>query len=107
MIRRGGIYFANIEGIGRKRVLVVSWNAVNSGMWPIVARITSRSRVRNVPTFVELDEGEGNLPEASWVLCHELYTLPGEVLDDAPSGQLSIGRMIQVGAALKRALDLA
>ena len=106
LIRRGEIHFANFPGVGRKRVLIVSWNPVNAGMHPIVARVTSRRRVRNVPTSVELEAGEANLPETSWVLCHELAALPAAVIDDEPDGTLSFERMQQVDEALKRALDL-
>jgi mRNA-degrading endonuclease toxin of MazEF toxin-antitoxin module len=106
LIRRGCIYFANLPGVGRKRVLVVSWNAVNAGMWPVVVRVTSRWRERNIPTYVELEAGEANLPETSWALCHELFTIPANLFDDEPEGELSFGRMMQIGDALKRALDL-
>lgn len=76
-------------------------------MWPIVVRVTSRWRVRNVPTSVELDAGEASLPEVSWVLCHELHTLPATFLDEDAVGELSFARMLEVDAALKRALDLS
>lgn len=107
MRRRGSIYFAALPGVqDRKRVLVVSWDAVNAGMRPIVVRVTSRWRQRNVPTYVELDLGEANLPEASFVLCHDMTMLPEEVIDPDPIGSLSYGRMLQVDQALKRTLAL-
>lgn len=106
MIERGCIYFAELPNVGRKPVLVVSWNAVNAALEPVVARVTSRWRVRTLPTAVELEAGEANLREASWILCHDLAALPAVVLD-APYGRLSFERMRQVNDALKRALDLS
>ena len=106
MIRRGAIYFADLPNVGRKPVLVVSWNAVNAGMRPIVARVTRSWRVRNIPTYVELEAGEANLPETSWILCHDLAVLPASLLDEQPAGELSFERMLQVDEALRRALAL-
>lgn len=106
MRKRGAIYFANLPEVGRKRVLVVSWNAVNAGMRPIVARITSRSCPRNIPTYVELHPGEGGMRETSYVLLHELTILPDELIDEDRIGTLSFSRMIDIMAALRRALDL-
>ena len=75
-------------------------------MRPITVRVTSRWRPRNVPTFVELDAGEANLREQSFVLCHDMMMLPEEVIDDDPIGSLSYGRMLQVDQAIRRTLAL-
>jgi len=108
--RRGHLYYAHLPtGDGasiRKIVLVVSWDSVNRGMQPIVVRVTSKWRERNIPTYVPLEAGEGNLPKRSYVLCHELLMLPEEVIDDNPIGRLPIARMLEVAEALKRTLAL-
>jgi mRNA-degrading endonuclease toxin of MazEF toxin-antitoxin module len=103
---RGGVYFAELPGVGDKPVVVVSWDAVNrAGLRPIAARITSAERRRSLPTFVELERGEGGLSEPSYVLAHELFTLPPTAFRRR-SGELSLGKLIAVEAALRAALDL-
>ncbi len=107
MRRRGGVYHAKLPGVAeRKIVLVVSWHAANAGQRPIVVRVTSKWRPREIPTYVELDPGEGGLREQSWVLCHEMTMLLEEAIDKEPLGTLSFGRMLEVNAALKRTLDI-
>lgn len=91
-----------------KRVLIVSWNAINGGLrQPICALITSNDRVRSVPTFVQVEPtSENGLKQTSWVLCHALITLPETRLDAHPIGDLGPLEMSEVEAALARALDL-
>jgi mRNA-degrading endonuclease toxin of MazEF toxin-antitoxin module len=105
--RRGDIYYAELGDIGRKPVLVVSWDAINDGLKrPICALITSVDRERALPTYVAIEPNESGLRETSYVLCHALATLVEEVLDPAPVGTLPPWRMTQV-TALSTALDLA
>jgi mRNA-degrading endonuclease toxin of MazEF toxin-antitoxin module len=65
--RRGFIYSAELEGLDeRKLVLIVSWDAINEGMrQPICALVTSNDRERALPTYVELDVGEGGVTKPS------------------------------------------
>lgn len=87
-------------------MLVVSWQAINEGLRsPVVARITSRVRERSLPTYVPLEAGEAGLPEASYVLCHDLVTLR-ESDFRRRAGVLPLGRMLEVDNALRRALAL-
>lgn len=110
--RRGGIYFANLgERIGRKRVLVVSYEGVNRGLrQPVCALITSRDRERSLATYVAIEPTDTNtgrgVRETSYVLCHYLVTLPDESLDEEPEALLSGFKMIEVRDALRVALDL-
>jgi mRNA-degrading endonuclease toxin of MazEF toxin-antitoxin module len=105
-IVRGGLYFADLPGVGDKRVLVVSWNAINDGLRsPIVCLITSTQRARSLPTDVSVSAGEAGMGEDSWILCHEITTLDAERIRDE-IGVLPPPLLVQVETALKQALDL-
>jgi mRNA-degrading endonuclease toxin of MazEF toxin-antitoxin module len=79
--RRGAVWAAELPGIGRKPAVILSDQAVTFALGPIVARITSVERPRNVPTAVILKPGEvDGLHEHSYVLCHDLVTVKTEKL---------------------------
>jgi len=102
---RGGVYYADY-GAGDRTVLVVSWDAINYGMRsPIICQITKSERERNLPTFVAIPAGEAGLEYDSYVLCHEILTLDVEDFR-REVGMLSVPRLLEVEAALRRALDL-
>lgn len=104
---RGGVYRVSLPDIGQKLALVVSWDAINRGLRrPIIARITSIARQRSLPTHVELQPGEGGVQTTSYVLCHDLLTLREEYFGEQ-IGFLPVKRLLEVEAALQRALDLA
>jgi len=105
-IVRGGLYFADLPGVGDKRVLVVSWNAINDGLRsPIVCLVTSTQRARSLPTDVSVSAGEAGMIEDSWILCHEIATLDAERFR-REIGVLPPPLLVQVETALRRALDL-
>ena len=106
--RRGAVYGADLgERIGRKLVVVVSSAPINRGLrQPICALVTSRDRERSVNTYVPIDPPEGGVGKPSFILCHNLFTLPEERIDKEPEGMLSTMTMIEVGERLKAALDL-
>jgi mRNA-degrading endonuclease toxin of MazEF toxin-antitoxin module len=105
-VARGGLYFAALPGVGDKRVLVVSWNAINHGLRsPIVCLVTSKARERSLPTDVQIPAGEAGMDEDSWILCHEIATLDAEDFR-REIGVLPTPLLVQVEAALRQALDL-
>jgi mRNA interferase MazF len=105
-IVRGGLYFAGLPGVGDRRVLVVSWNAINAGLRsPIVCLVTSTQRARSLPTSVRVAAGEAGMGEDSWILCHEIATLDGETFR-SEIGVLPPPLLVQVETALRYALDL-
>lgn len=110
MIRqRGFIYdgFLRDTPDDPKPVLVVSSNAVNRGMQPIVAQVTTTDRPRMLPTFVPLEPGEGGVTKRSFVLCHELATLDDEDLAEDPWGpMIPLEKLVAVERALLFALDI-
>jgi mRNA-degrading endonuclease toxin of MazEF toxin-antitoxin module len=109
---RGDVYGATFPvgaGDPRKYVLVVSNNAINAAMDPVVVRLTAEDRHRTLPTTVELtdeDRARASLPAKTWALCHEVVTMPLRDLDPAPKGDITLGTMIEVERALLRVLDL-
>jgi len=107
LIRRGSLYFADLDGLGDKRVLVVSWDAINQGMRsPIVCLVTPTARARALPTDVHIPAGVGGMELDSWVLCHEISTLDEDDFR-REIGELPAPLLVDVEAALRRALDLA
>lgn len=90
-----------------KPVLVVSANAVNRGMQPIVVQVTKTERPRSLPTYVVLEPGEGGVTDRSYVLCHEIATLGDEDLSEAPWGpMIPLEKLVAVERALRVALDI-
>ena len=110
--RRGevfGVTFPVKAGDPRKYVLVVSNNAINARMDPVVVRLTAEERHRALPTTVELtadDRASATLPRPTWVLCHEIVTIPLDDLDPRPKGDLSLGTRSRVERAIARVFDL-
>jgi mRNA-degrading endonuclease toxin of MazEF toxin-antitoxin module len=101
------VYFTDLGRLGRKRVLVVSYEAINRGLGqPVCALITSRDRPRSLNTYVEIDPPDGGVTETSFILCHHLQTLLEAKMDEKPEGFISGPKMLEVHAALKKALDL-
>jgi mRNA-degrading endonuclease toxin of MazEF toxin-antitoxin module len=107
--QRGYIYDGFIRDVPDepKPVLVVSSNAVNRGMQPIVAQVTRTERVRRLQTHVVLEPGEGGVAERSYVLCHELATLEDADIAEEPWGNMiPPHKLIAVERALMEALDI-
>jgi mRNA-degrading endonuclease toxin of MazEF toxin-antitoxin module len=107
--RRRGIYRARLPDVEEyKRVLVVSWNALNAALkQPICAVITAEERERKVPTYVVLEphESDGGVNTTSFILCHALHTLKEADIDARAIGAITATKMEEVEAALARALD--
>ncbi len=104
--RRGQLYFAELEEIGRKLVLVVSADDVNDTLAPVVCLVTATERERLLPTFVTLDPPEGGVWKASAILCHNLVTLDLWRLAAEPIGCVSSQTMDKVDQALAVALGM-
>jgi mRNA-degrading endonuclease toxin of MazEF toxin-antitoxin module len=96
------------DGEARKIVLVVSRDALNeAGMNVILARLTSRERYRGFPTAVEVEPSDDNgLSRTSFVLCHDVFSLPQAVLDPRRKGKLELWPLRLVGNALRYVLDV-
>ena len=107
--QRGEIYLAEIPGVGRKHVLVVSAQRLNWSLQNVTcARISAVDRERGIPTWVMVPAGTvPALSATSYVLAHDLYVLEKrkDVLGEA-RGLLPAALMLQVDDALKLAFDL-
>ncbi|HEV3094696.1 MAG TPA: type II toxin-antitoxin system PemK/MazF family toxin [Solirubrobacteraceae bacterium] len=106
MYRRGAVWMADLPDVGRKPAVIVSSRLVTLKLNPIVARITSVARERTIETVVPLDHGEvEGLPNASFILGHDIYTLSeGGLVKHL--GWLQSDRMMQVEEAVLTALGV-
>lgn len=107
--QRGFIYDGFIRDVPDepKPVLVVSANAVNRGMQPVVVQVTRTARVRNLPTYVVLEPGEGGVEARSYALCHEIATLEDADIAEEPWGaMIPLQKLVAVERALMNALDI-
>ena len=103
--RQGELYFAELEDIGRKLVLVLSNEQVNELLHPVVCLVTSTERERALQTFVLIDPPEGGVWKPSAILCHALLTIERWRLADEPIGQVSTATMGKVRVALSAVFD--
>lgn len=107
MYERGDAWLARLPGIGLKPVLIVSRRVVSLRLRPIVVRITSIQRARPIPTAVALEAGElAELPQPSWAICHDLFTLADPAALVQHLGTISPPRQVEVDAALRYTLAL-
>jgi len=107
MYRRGAVWTAEIPDIGLKPAVVVSSRLVTLKLSPIVARITSVDRERSLSTVVALPAGELEaLSQDSFILGHDLFTLPMEALVEH-LGWLQSEHMFEVDDAVLTALGVA
>jgi mRNA-degrading endonuclease toxin of MazEF toxin-antitoxin module len=106
MYRRGAVWIVDLADVGRKPAVIVSARLVTLKLSPIVARITSVVRERTIETVVALDHGEvEGLPDASFVLGHDIYTLSeGGLVTHL--GWLQAERMTEVEEAMLTALGV-
>ena len=105
-LARGDVWFVDFPNVGDKPALVLSWQPIHDALGAaIVARITSRTKRRSLPTAVELGAQEAGLSEPGYVLCHDLATIRVERFRRR-CGALPSSRLGEVEAALRRALDL-
>jgi len=105
--RQGELYFADLDDIGRKLVLVASQDQVNDALHPVVCLVTSTDRERTLQTFVMIEPPEGGVWKPSAILCHALLTLEPWRLAPEPIGTVSSGTMKSVRRALGVVFELA
>ena len=107
MYERGEVWFARLAGVGVKPVVLVSDHTVTVAMRPVAVRVTSVERPRSVPTVVALEPGEvEGLPDHSYVLCHDLMTIPdGRLVEQI--GMVPRRRMVEVEDRLAFVLGMS
>ena len=121
MIRRGEIYFVNLNPIkgheqaGKRPVLVVSSNLLNSQ--PLVIIVIPGTKASNInrdySVNVRVCAAESGLPEDTVFLCPQIRSLDHRRFFDAhtnqqltPAGKLTSAKMVQVETALRIMLEL-
>ncbi|MCD4750618.1 MAG: type II toxin-antitoxin system PemK/MazF family toxin [Thermoanaerobaculales bacterium] len=119
MIRRGDIYFVNLdptkgrEQRGRRPVLVVSVDAINSQ--PLVVTVVVGTAARNVPrdypVNVRYEAAVTGLPEDTVFLCFQIRSLdPARFVDQdgvvRPAGVVPNNQMAATDQALKNVLGI-
>lgn len=112
MIKRGEIYKADLNPVlgseqgGTRPVLVVQNNVGNRySATVIVAAITSRIDKARLPTHIEVDAMDHNLPKDSVILTEQIRTLDKTRLIER-LGQLSPDYMQKVDEALMVSLGM-
>ncbi len=112
-IRRGDVVLVRLDPVlgseqGKTRPCLVVQNDVGNqfASTTIVAAITSNTG-RPYPFTVSLNQGEGNLPKDSLVLCNQIRTISKSHRIAKNLGRLGPKRMRQVDDALKVSLGLS
>lgn len=111
MVRRGEIYWLELEGsgseqLGRRPVLIIQNDSGNrTSPTTIVAAITSQPRRRLYPFHVPFTAEESGLSRGGTILCEQIQTIDQGRLDGL-AGALSSTRMGEVDQALHRSLGL-
>ncbi len=103
-MRRGEVWWAQLPApAGRRPVLLLSRDkAILVRQSVTVAQVTRT--VREIPTEVRLGREEG-MPKACVVNTDVIFTIPKALLLNRIC-RLSVGRLDEVGEAIKFALDL-
>ena len=112
IIKRGDVLLVNFEPVlgseqGKTRPCVVIQNNVGNLSSPttIVAAITSNTG-HAYPFTVKVGKGEGNLPQESLIMLHQLRTISVQHRIVKKMGSLSFAAMRKVDEALKVSLAL-
>jgi mRNA-degrading endonuclease toxin of MazEF toxin-antitoxin module len=107
IVDAGEVWWFELPRVGRKPGVVCSRRAVNLGLMPIVARITTVERERALPTVVRVDAGEiDGLPERSFVLAHDLFLAGPAAPALRAAGRLSALKLVELRHALAWAFAL-
>lgn len=120
MIRRGDVYFANLDPVrgreqsGRRPVVVVSTDALNAldlVVTVVVGTAEDRPR-RTYRTNVWIPKEETGLPRDTTFLCFQIRSVDPQRFFDPRwngahrTGTLSPARLAEIDAGLRAALDL-
>jgi mRNA-degrading endonuclease toxin of MazEF toxin-antitoxin module len=87
-------------------VLVLSIDARNERASDVIV-IPCSTTMREAPTHVRLQRGEGGLPEPCMLKCEQITTLPKDDIDLAPLGpSLGRPRLVEIERAILRAIGI-
>lgn len=104
-MRRGEVYWADLESSARRRpVVVLTRTRVIPHLSRVVVVAVTRT-VRGIASEVPVGRREG-LPSRSAVSCDNIATIPKSRLDDVPMGRLDVAKLARLDRALRYALDI-
>ena len=114
-MKRGDLYWARLEPRsgseqqGRRPALVVSHDGFNEiSTWRsliVVPLTTSAKQGQRGPTAVRVRSGDGNLPDDSFALCHQITTLDRSKLEER-IGHISRETLQRIGDGIAVACEL-
>jgi mRNA interferase MazF len=93
-IRRGEVWLADLEPTrgreqpGERPVLIVSADPFNQGQAGLVIAVPFTTRLRGIPTHVEVRPPDGGLRDVSFAMCEQLRTLAVDRLAARPFGSV-------------------
>lgn len=97
----GEVWWFQLPRVGPKPGVVCSRRAVNLRVMPVVARITTVTRERTLPTAVPIDAGEvDGLHEPCFALVHDLFLAGPAAPAIEQAGRLSARRLVNIRQAL-------
>ena len=111
-IKRGHIYYADLSPVvgseqGGVRPVLVVQNDVGNKFSPtiIIAAITSQLLKAKLPTHIEVEKGQFNLPKTSVILLEQLRTIDKRRLKEK-IGELDNNTLYKVDKSLLVSLGL-
>jgi mRNA-degrading endonuclease toxin of MazEF toxin-antitoxin module len=111
MINPGEIYFATLNGAGRRPVIVVSKESFNRGRFVVVVPCTSRSflKRKTLPNCVPILAGQFGLPQDCVAQCELIASIEVDSLDahPGPIGTLDDPTWRSLIQAIGHVLDFA
>src|SRR5262249_40685465 len=105
----GEVYFATLNGAGRRPVIVVSRESFNRGRFIVVVPCTSRNflKRKNLPNCVPLRAGQFGLPQDCVAKCELIASMEIDSLDShsGPIGTLDDATLRSLIQAVGHVLD--
>lgn len=104
-MRRGDIFWAELgPPAGRRPVIVLTRDAAIPVLSAVVVAPITRT-IRDIASEVSLGPDEG-LPEECVASCDNVLTIPKDLCDEEPVGELPAARVPELDAALRFALGI-
>ena len=110
--RRGEVWLADLsptrgrEQTGQRPVLVISADPFNRSAAGLVIVVPFTTRIRGIPTHVEVRPPDGGLQDLSFAMCEQLRALAADRLASRPFGTVSSAVLRTVEDRLRLLLEL-
>jgi mRNA-degrading endonuclease toxin of MazEF toxin-antitoxin module len=101
IVDAGEVWWFELPRVGRRPGVVCSRRAVNLGLMPVVARITTVDPERALPTVIALEAGEvEGLGQDGFALAHDLFLAGPAAPALTMAGRLGAHRLVELRRAL-------